>query len=145
MWYVAGSDWTTGEGKSLPRYNLRYLESADGRTWGQLGRVSLDFQNADEHAFGRPWVLKDSTGHRMFYSIRTKSRGYRLGYAESGDGLEWRRKDDLVGIDVSEEGWDSEMIAYSSVWRQGNKVYLFYNGNGCGATGFGFAELAQPW
>ena len=145
MWYVAGSDWTTVGGKSLPRYNLRYLESADGRTWGKLGRVSLDFQNADEHAFGRPWVLKDATRHRMFYSIRTKSKGYRLGYAESRDGLEWQRKDDLVGIDVSEEGWDSEMIAYSSVWRHGDKVYLFYNGNGCGATGFGFAELAQPW
>jgi hypothetical protein len=80
----------------------------------------------------------------MFYSIRTRSKGYRLGYAESKDGVTWQRRDDDVGIDVSADGWDSEMIAYASVVAHGDKVYMFYNGNNCGATGFGYAIL-RSW
>jgi hypothetical protein len=80
----------------------------------------------------------------MFYSIRTRSKGYRIGYAESADGLKWERKDREVGIDVSESGWDSEMIAYSSVQKYKDKVYMFYNGNNLGETGFGYAEL-EHW
>lgn len=142
MWYVGGGAWTTVNGKALPVYNLRYLESRDGKTWPGEGRVCLDFQNDDEHAFGRPWVVRGADGYQMFYSIRTRSRGYRLGYAESADGVTWRRKDDEVGIDVSAHGWDAEMIAYSSIVEHRDRVYLFYNGNNCGATGFGYAVRA---
>jgi sucrose-6-phosphate hydrolase SacC (GH32 family) len=145
MWYVAGSDWVSIGNKLLPRYNLRYLESIDGRTWGRVGRVCFDFRDANEYAFGRPWIVRDPNLYHMFYSIRTRSKGYRLGYAKSRDGIAWQREDDAVGIDVSESGWDSEMIAYPSIYRDGNEVYLFYNGNNCGSTGFGFAQLARPW
>jgi hypothetical protein len=27
--------------------------------------------------------------------------------------------------------------------RHGERTFLFYNGNGCGRTGFGYAELEQ--
>jgi hypothetical protein len=54
MWYVAGDEWVLVGGRSLPRYNLRYLESDDGATWGPAGEVCLDFDDEDEHAFGRP-------------------------------------------------------------------------------------------
>jgi hypothetical protein len=79
----------------------------------------------------------------MFYSVRTRSKGYRLGYAESVDGLNWTRKDEAIGIDVSDSGWDSQMIAYSSLVKHKDKVYLFYNGNNLGESGFGYAELEQ--
>ena len=142
MWYVGGSDWTLARGKSLPVYNMRYLTSDDGVRWGAEGRVVMDFQSPDEHAFGRPWVLRDSRGYRMFYSVRSHSRGYRLGYAESPDGVTWTRLDDQVGIDVSAKGWDSEMVQYSSVVTVEGRTYMFYNGNNCGQTGFGYAVLA---
>jgi len=143
MWYVAGSDWTEVRGKPLPIYNMRYLESKDGKKWGEEGKVCIDFKNEDEHALGRPWVIKDARIYKMFYSIRTKSKGYRLGYAESNDGVDWVRKDDEVGIDVSNNGWDSEMVAYSSIVRYKGKVYMFYNGNKRGETGFGYAVLKE--
>lgn len=143
MWYVGGSDWTMARGKSLPVYNMRYLTSPDGVAWGPEGRVVLDFASEDEHAFGRPWVLKDADGYRMFYSVRSHSKGYRLGYAESPDGQAWTRLDDQVGIDVSPDGWDSEMIQYSSVVTVEGRTYMFYNGNNCGQTGFGYAVLAD--
>jgi predicted GH43/DUF377 family glycosyl hydrolase len=145
MWYVAGDEWVLVGGRSLPRYNLRYLESEDGLTWGPTGEVCLDFADADEHAFGRPWVFEHDGRHKMLYSVRRQSTGYRLGYAESSDGRTWERRDSEVGIDVSESGWDSQEIAYGAVvLRADGGAWLFYNGNERGRTGFGYAEL-ESW
>ncbi len=139
MWYIGGSDWVEANGKSVPSYTLRYLESADGRTWGPSGRACLHFASPDEYGFGRPFVVRDGGRYRMWYSIRTFSKGYRLGYAESPDGLRWRRMDDRVGIDVSAAGWDSEMICFGALADVPGRTYLFYNGNNYGQTGFGVA------
>jgi predicted GH43/DUF377 family glycosyl hydrolase len=144
MWYVGGSEWTTVDGKPLPVYNIRYLESADGIHWPQAGRVCIDYANEDEHAFGKPFIFEEGGRHKMFYSVRTRSKNYRIGFAESTDGQNWIRKDGEIGIDVSDSGWDSQMLAYASVVRHKNKVYMFYNGNNCGETGFGYAEL-EHW
>jgi predicted GH43/DUF377 family glycosyl hydrolase len=141
MWYVGGSQWTDVQGKSLPVYNIRYIVSKDGLSWGSEGEVCIDFSSEDEHAFGRPWVLKENGSFKMFYSVRTRSKGYRLGYAESTNGIRWTRKDDEVGITVSKSGWDSEMIAYASIVKHGGRTFMFYNGNKLGASGFGYAIL----
>jgi predicted GH43/DUF377 family glycosyl hydrolase len=143
MWYVGGDSWVDVAGKPLPRYELRYLESPDGVTWPDEGRICLDFADDDEHAFGRPWVFRRDGLYQMLYSVRTRSKGYRLGYAVSPDGVEWERRDGDVGIDVSETGWDSDSISYSSVVEHDDRMYLFYNGNDCGKTGFGYAELEE--
>lgn len=144
MWYVGGSEWTAGkDGKDLPVYNLRHMTSPDGKHWGPEGTVCLDFAD-DEHAFGKPWVRRRGGSYEMWYSVRTRSRGYRLGYARSEDGVNWTRHDDEVGIDVSRSGWDSEMIAYASVIDVEGETYMFYNGNNCGQTGFGYAALTSP-
>ena len=144
MWYVGGGEWTTVGEKPLPVYNLRYMESPDGVSWGREGRVCLDFADPDEHAFGRPWVWEREDGLAMLYSVRTRSKDYRLGFARSADGIAWERRDQEVGIDVSVSGWDSEMIAYGSVVQNDGRTFLFYNGNERGRNGFGYAELEQP-
>ena len=143
MWYVGGSEWTVVDGKPLPVYNIKYLESADGISWPAAGRVCIDYASEDEHAFGKPFVFEHDGRHKMFYSVRTRSKGYRIGYGESADGHNWTRKDEEVGIDVSASGWDSQMLAYACVVRHKDKVYMFYNGNNCGETGFGYAVLEQ--
>jgi hypothetical protein len=81
----------------------------------------------------------------MWYSYRgnKKITTYRIGYAESENGLSWKRKDDKAGIDVSSKGWDSEMICYPFVFMHGGKQYMLYNGNGFGITGFGIAILEK--
>ena len=65
---------------------------------------------------------------------------YRIGYATSDDGIAWTRRDDEAGIDVSEDGWDSLMVAYPHVVEHESRRYMLYNGNGFGASGFGWAE-----
>jgi predicted GH43/DUF377 family glycosyl hydrolase len=144
MWYVAGDAWTQVGEKLLPIYNIRTVTSPDGVSWQPEGTVCIDFDDPDEHAFGRPWIIRRPDGWRMLYSVRTRTKDYRLGLAVSEDGERWERRDHEVGIDVSPEGWDSELIAYGSVVEHGDRAYLFYNGNARGASGFGWAEL-ESW
>lgn len=141
MWYIAGSGWIEHGGKLLPRYSVHYLESPDGVQWGDEGQPCL-FLQGDEHGFGRPYVVKDAQGYRMYYSIRSLSKGYRLGYAQSSDGKTWVRQDEDMGLDVSARGWDSQSVCYSAVIGHKDRLYCFYNGNHFGETGFGYAEMA---
>jgi hypothetical protein len=143
MWYIGGSEWTSVDGKSLPCYSMKYLESHDGMHWPACGASALELRGEDEHGFGRPWVLRAiQGGYELFYSIRRRSvKGYRLGYAASVDGRTWHRQDDAMGLDVSRSGWDSEAVMYGAVVRIGGRTYIFYNGNDFGRTGFGVAVL----
>ena len=144
LWYVAGDEWINVNGKLVPKYKIKYQESNDGIHFKENGQDCLDFKNEDEYGLGRPWIIKYNGLYRMFYSIRTKSKGYRLGYAESKDGKKWIRKDEELGIDVSKEGWDSQMICFSAVIQYKDRFYMFYNGNNFGEDGFGFAIL-EHW
>lgn len=135
MWYVSGLGW---DHPDLPRYHIKYAESSDGRSWERKGVVSIDFKAApEEHALARPCVVKDKDLYRMWYAY--KGKNYRLGYAESTDGISWKRKDNEVGLDVSPMGWDSEMIEYAYVLTHAGKRYMFYNGNDYGRDGIGLA------
>lgn len=145
-WYVSGVKWETlntalFKNKPMPVHIVRYATSKDGINWTALEKPSIDLANEEEFGFGRPWVWKDGETYRMWYSIRCKNSPYRMGYAESKNGIDWTRKDDEVGIKVSESGWDSEMVCYGAVIKVKNKTFMFYNGNNHGATGFGLAVL----
>ena len=77
----------------------------------------------------------------MWLSYKTLDQTYRIGYAESDDGINWTRFDERAGITISEEGWDSEMIEYPYVFNHKGKKYMAYNGNGYGQNGAGLAVL----
>lgn len=140
LWYVAGSQWTEVSGKLMPHYDIRYMLSDDGIHWADEGKILIEVSRDDEHGFGRPYVVKGRQGWRMFYSVRSVSRfAYKLGYAESDDGMNWVRKDEEVGLDVSDQGWDAQAVCYAAVVDLGGQEYMFYNGNGFGETGFGVA------
>lgn len=148
MYYVGslGDGWTMSQGKLKPLYTMQYLESPDGVLWDGMPIQCINFQNEDEHGFGRPFVWFDPNRqrYRMLYSIRTYSRGYYIGYAESDDGKTWERRDAQAGISVSEQSsWDDSNLSYPYVFWHKNRTYLFYNGNGCGKSGFGYAELVE--
>lgn len=143
LWYIAGGEWTELNGKPMPVYDLRYQESDDGLSWSDQGILSMALTQEDEHGFGRPWVVKVADGgYRLFYSIRRRSLGaYRLGYAESRDGIHWERKDEEMGLDVDDQDIASTAIMYSAVIEAHGKTYCFYNGDNFGQAGFAVAEL----
>lgn len=142
MWYVAGGTWEQVGSAIKPVYEIRYIESDDGVHWPDEGVPCIQIERGNEHGFGRPYVVKDDDIYRMFYSVRRRDvESYRLGYAESDDGIHWQRKDEEIGLDVSESGWDSEMVCYSAVICLHGCWYMFHNGNDFGRTGFGLVEL----
>lgn len=143
MWYVGGRDWVYKDGKPLPHYQMRYIASDDGIQWGKEGKICLSYANDDEHGFGRPSVLFEDGIYKMWYSVRTFSKGYRLGYAESGDGITWTRLDEAVeALNTPDpDGADSDMIAFSALVPTPSATYLFYNGNNYGEQGICAAVL----
>jgi hypothetical protein len=140
MWYLTNTEWRIVDGAPKPRYHLKYAESDNGFEWDRKGVVAIDFKSEEEFAISRPFVLREEGLYKMWYSFRGVN--YRIGYAESKDGVVWSRKDDEVGIDVSSEGWDSEMIEYPFIIDHKGKRYMLYNGNNFGETGIGLAEWA---
>jgi hypothetical protein len=138
MWYVSGTDWIASPGGARHRYHIKYAESKDGLDWVRHGVVCIDYQSAEEYAFGRPCVLHDAGRYRMWYPYRGDH--YRIGYAESADGIGWTRMDEQEGLDVSDAGWDSEMVAYPVVLRHRGRLSMLYNGNGYGRSGVGIAR-----
>lgn len=149
MWYVSCTGWEIINNWPEPRYNIKYAESADGIHWKRTGITCIDYDPFTQ-AICSPFVVRADHKYSMIYSYRSAhdyrtdpTKGYRLGYAESLDGLNWERKDDEIGITFSEDGWDSAMMEYASIFEHRGKMLLFYNGNGFGKSGFGYAELTH--
>lgn len=149
MWYISCTGWKKINNYPEPQYHIKYAESVDGINWDKKGIACIDYDDFTE-AFGRPSVLKENGRYKMWYSHRkisnyrtSRNNSYRIGYAESDDGIKWERKDSQVGIEKSDDGWDSEMIEYCHVLDINGKKHMFYNGNGFGRTGFGYAVLEE--
>jgi hypothetical protein len=150
-WYLSCTEWISVRGRLEPRYHLKYAESGDGVHWEREGVVAIDYRDAEEGGIVRASVIKQGALFKMWYSYRGRidfrsdsSRSYRIGYAESADGLRWTRLDHLNGIEVSGSGWDSFMLAYPHVVDIRGRLHMFYNGNGFGQSGIGFAVAADP-
>ena len=137
MWYGSNIKWGA-EIKDM-RHLLKYAESEDGINWVRNNIITIDFKSPDEYAICKPCVIKDNDIYRMWFCSR--GNRYRICYAESEDGINWERMDDQVGIDVSNSGWDSDMIEYPCVFDHNSNRYMLYSGNAYGKTGFGIAIL----
>lgn len=144
MWYISGTHWVNVEGRFEPVYVIKYCYSYDGLDWIRPNHLCIQPRHETE-AFSHPSVIKDGDIYRMWYCYRNShdyrdgAGAYRIGYAESPDGLSWTRLDDLHGLPVTEIGWDSTMTCYPFVTEIDSRLLLFYNGNGFGRSGFGCA------
>lgn len=153
MWYIYGTKWMTRPGAEAPPdrvYKIAHAVSYDNRTWIRDGRQLIGDKLHPDECQALPSVVHHNGRYHMYFCYReafdfrkNSKRGYRIGYAHSDDLSNWVRDDDHAGIDVSEEGWDSEMQCYPHVFRCGDKIYLLYNGNQFGRFGFGLAVLEE--
>lgn len=149
LWYASSTGWKVVHGHPEPIYQVKYAESEDGIRWKRDNIVCLPYTFEGE-ANARPCVIKENGKYRMWYCFRgsvdyrtRKEQSYRLGYAESNDGINWTRLDEAVGIERASNGWDSEMMEYPFVYEHKGVKYMLYNGNGFGETGFGYAVLNE--
>ncbi len=137
MWYGSNLRW--GPEKKDMLHVIKYAESVDAVHWQKHDRVVIDSTSPEENAICKPCVVKDPIGYRMWFCSRGEK--YRIHHAISDDGYNWTRLGRDEGIDVSPDGWDSDMIEYPNVFDHAGKRYLLYAGDSFGATGFGVAIL----
>lgn len=151
MWYIFGTEWRRFHPDHAPDriYKIGHATSIDGVDWkhGNGVRIVPDLLGPEESQ-ALPTVVKVGDRFHMYFCFResfdfrkTKGRGYRIGHAYSDDLVTWNRADEDMNIDVSEGQWDSDMLCYPHVFECDSKVYMLYNGNEFGRTGFGVAIL----
>lgn len=147
LYYIAGKKWVMHEGRAEPVYTIRLATSKDGLNWNKHGAELIPVRLEENECQASPDVTFSDGRYHMFFcyrystDYRGKEKGYRIGYASSPDGKNWTRDDAKAGLDISDEGWDSEMVSYPHVFTLDGKTCMFYLGNGVGREGFGLAEL----
>jgi hypothetical protein len=151
MWYIFGTGWRHYVPDAPPdrTYKIGHAISTDGIHWGkeEARRIVADRLGPDESQ-ALPTVLRIGERWHMVFCYRESfdfrsnpDRGYRLGLAWSDDLSHWVRDDAALGLDVSAEGWDSEMMCYPHLFECDGRTCLLYNGNAFGRDGFGLAIL----
>jgi predicted GH43/DUF377 family glycosyl hydrolase len=147
LFYIAGRKWKVVDGRAEPVYKIRMATSVDGITWSKKNQDLIPSRIEEDEAQASPDVFYANGKYHMFFcyryssNYRGKQNGYRIGYASSIDLNEWVRDDSKVGIDISESGWDAEMISYPHIFSLDGKTYMAYLGDQVGRYGFGLAVL----
>jgi hypothetical protein len=147
LFYIAGRKWIIHENRPEPVYKIRMARSRDGISWIKHGHDLIKSHLEFDEAQASPDVFYANDRYHMFFCFRRsrdyrcKDGGYRIGYASSTDLVNWTRNDALAGINVSEAGWDSEMVSYPHVFELDGQTFMFYLGNSVGRHGFGVARL----
>ena len=141
-YYLSGIKWFDHNKKKESQYLLMHAESKDGLNWERNGIPIIETIVKNECQTSASIIFRNGYYH-MFFSYRhglnfreKSTNGYRIGYAKSQDLLSWERNDNLAGINVSDEGWDSKMIAYPHIFTLDNLTYMLYCGNNFGKFGF---------
>lgn len=150
MWYIYGTEWKKfSDAEQFDRvYKIAHATSSDGMNWRCDGRKIIKDRLNEDECQALPTVICLDGVYHMWFCYReadgfrqNSSRAYRIGYARSLDLESWDRDDIAAGINVSGEGWDSQMQCYPHVFTCDDKTYLLYNGNEFGRFGFGLAVL----
>src|SRR5271165_2084608 len=132
LWYIAGRKWIMADGRAEPVYKIRMAVSQDGIHWTKLNKDLISPRLEEDEAQASPDVFQANGQYHMFFcyrystGYRGKERGYRIGYASSSNLVDWVRDDGKAGIDVSNEGWDSEMVSYPHLFEMDGKIYMAY-------------------
>lgn len=152
MWYIYGIRWIESKVETEPQrvYKIGHAFSHDAINWTKTNRQLIPDTLNENECQALPTIGFWNDKYHMFFCYREaigfrkdKNSAYRIGYAYSNDLNHWTRNDSLVGINVSDEGWDSEMQCYPHLFIQGKEIYLLYNGNAFGKYGFGVAKLIR--
>lgn len=141
MWFVGSDSWDAAlEDRGHHRYQIRTRDSTDGKDWSARSKLAIGPIDSSEYAIARPSVIgNDDDGYKMWFTTRSEGGAYSIQFADSTDGREWARHEDGNSLYGSGSGWDSDMVCYPSVFSHDESLYMLFNGNGFGRSGFGLA------
>ena len=137
MWYSGG------DGDLL---RVGYATSTDGSVWTKhAGNPVMDVGppgSFDDEGVVPSTVIFQGGSYRMWYmSSKNQAMGgeydWRIGYAESADGLSWNRHPNPV-LDPG-SGWDNWLVYSPSVFFDDSGYHMWYTGNNGAHVSIGYA------
>lgn len=125
---------------SNPIYNLNLAQSQDGLHWTkyQGNPILLPEEPWEMSGIVYPSVIYDGSRFVMLYDNWDRSG---FGMATSTDGITWKKdpKNPVFGINNTFRKWASQ-INYPYLFKNGNKLRIYYTGNANGVFNMAVAE-----
>lgn len=139
MYYLSCREWIMGEDKLEPKYDIKLATSINGIDWTPTNQTIIPLE--DNEGGIASFQMIDN---KAWFSVRGAvsyrkdiKESYKIKTSTLIEG-KWVR-DKHIELDVSPNGWDSEMVAYPYIIKEKNNLIMFYNGNEFGKSGIGVA------
>lgn len=135
MWYGSNRKW--GKTKRDMEHVIKHAWSVDGIQWTRDPKAVFPL-NETMQAMSRPTVISSDQRVHMLLSVKDRDGKYSLRYAIRENDKPWIMKNNSF---YPSGAWDSQSQSYPSFFKMGNEVFVLYNGNGYGKTGFGIFKF----
>jgi hypothetical protein len=135
LWYSSYQRWARVGDEPPMEFVIKRARFVDGE-WQRIGVALAPV--APDFAVSRPSVIAEDGLLKVWYA--TRGTHYRIAYAESVNGYEWERKEELGGLLPLGTGGECAETTYPHVVNAWGSRWIFYNGDGYGESGFGVAE-----
>ena len=114
--------------------SIGYAESEDGIHWRRLAEQPVMTYDTpwEAHSIMCPHVIFDNADnlYKMWYSGGNNHEPDAIGYAESEDGLHWRKYAENPVLEKSAENpWEQYKVLASYVLKHDDWFYMFYIGH----------------
>jgi predicted GH43/DUF377 family glycosyl hydrolase len=148
-YYLSCRKWQEIDNRIEPIYDIKIAISDNLIDWMPINKTAIELSD-DEGGISKASIFYLNKEYYMCYAVRKKAdyranseNSYRIKCAKSSDLLHWE-KIDALGLDISShESWDNQMVEYPHIFEYKDDLYMFYNGNGFGESGFGYAQLSK--
>lgn len=148
-YYLSCRQWKEIDQRIEPIYDIKIATSKDLIDWLPLDKTAISLED-DEGGISKASILKINEAYYMWYAVRKSAdyrenteNSYRIKCAMSKDLIQWE-KIDSIGLNINPlVNWENQMVEYPHVFEFEKQTYMFYNGNGFGDTGFGYAILGK--
>ncbi len=146
-YYLSCRKWEEIDGRIEPIYDIKIATSENLVDWKPLNKTAVGLAD-DDGGISKASIFSYQGSFYMCYAVRkaaeyreNAANSYRIKCVKSTDLIHWEKISDL-GLDISPAAnWDDFMVEYPHIFEYKDQVYMFYNGNGFGETGFGYAIL----
>lgn len=132
MWYSSrgATTWT----------RIKYATSNDGINW-TVQSTALETGapgSWDSQMVREPWVIKDGSTYKMWYSGTAAWPVFKIGYATSSDGVTWTKHTSNPIFTGTPGGWDAfQVYAPSVVVDSSGGYHMFFSGTD--------SNMSQRW
>lgn len=129
--------WYSARGSLDDRPTIGYATSPDGVTWTRYGKAAvLTYDKSpgswERNGISAPSVLWDPIAYKwkMWYAGMEGFGEYKIGYAESPDGVHWTKYDDNPVLTLGDSTLDDVSLSAPSVLYRDGLYRMWYGAKG---------------